>query len=49
MDCSKIPTLPNVTITLAGKEFTLTAEQYVLKVNRRLSFSLCFIVFAIIG
>eukprot|EP00794_Sanderia_malayensis_P018067 gene18067-19876_t len=33
INCSKIPTLPDVTITLAGKQFTLTAKQYVLKVS----------------
>jgi len=33
VDCSKIPSLPNVTITLGEKEYTLSAEQYVLKVT----------------
>ncbi|KAK5582579.1 hypothetical protein RB653_004164 [Dictyostelium firmibasis] len=32
-DCSVINTLPNVTITLAGREFTLTPKEYVLEVT----------------
>lgn len=31
--CSEIPNMPNVTITLNGKDFVLTAEDYVLKVT----------------
>ena len=31
--CSEIPNMPNVTITLNGKDFVLTAEDYVLKVS----------------
>ncbi|XP_041894135.1 cathepsin D [Corvus kubaryi] len=30
--CEKVPALPNVTMTLGGKAFQLTGEQYVLKV-----------------
>merc|ERR1711998_79902 len=33
VDCSKLPTMPDITITLAGKQFTLTPDQYVLKVG----------------
>jgi phytepsin len=33
LDCSKIPTLPNLEITIAGKVFTLTPQQYVLEVS----------------
>jgi len=33
VDCSKIPTLPNVTFTIEGKQFELTGEQYVLQVS----------------
>lgn len=33
VDCNKLDTLPDVTITLAGTDFTLTPEQYVLKVG----------------
>jgi len=33
IDCSKIPTLPNVVITLGGKPFTLTPSQYILNVT----------------
>ncbi|NXK64569.1 CATD protein, partial [Sylvietta virens] len=31
--CEKVPTLPNVTMTLGGKPFVLTGEQYVLKLT----------------
>jgi cathepsin D len=34
VDCSKIPTMPDVTITIGGKTFTLTATDYVLKVTQ---------------
>lgn len=33
IDCSKIPTLPNVTIVLSGHTFTLTGKDYVLNVQ----------------
>jgi len=33
VDCSKISSLPNVDITLAGKKFTLTAKDYILVVD----------------
>ena len=33
VDCSKLDTLPNIDIQLAGKTFTLTPEQYILKVG----------------
>jgi len=33
VDCSKVPSLPNVDITLAGKLFTLTSKDYVLVVD----------------
>lgn len=33
VNCSKISTMPNVTITLAGKKFILTPSQYVLKMT----------------
>eukprot|EP00795_Rhopilema_esculentum_P011254 gene11254-21442_t len=33
VNCSKIDTMPDVTITLAGKQFTLNAKQYVLKMT----------------
>jgi cathepsin D len=33
VDCSKLADMPDVTLTIAGKAFTLTAEQYVLKVS----------------
>ena len=33
VDCSQIDSMPNVDITLAGKTFTLTPEQYVLQVT----------------
>jgi len=33
VDCDKLDTMPDITITLAGKDFVLTPEQYVLKVG----------------
>ncbi|NXC07839.1 CATD protein, partial [Orthonyx spaldingii] len=30
--CAKVPTLPNVTMVLGGKDFVLTGDQYILKV-----------------
>lgn len=33
VDCNKIPTMPNVTITIGAKDFVLTPDDYVLKVN----------------
>lgn len=32
VDCNKISELPNISFTIAGKEFGLTPEQYILKV-----------------
>lgn len=32
IDCDKIPTLPDVVFTIGGKDFPLSAEEYVLKV-----------------
>eukprot|EP00005_Dracoamoeba_jomungandri_P004165 CAMPEP_0174256962 /NCGR_PEP_ID=MMETSP0439-20130205/6153_1 /TAXON_ID=0 /ORGANISM="Stereomyxa ramosa, Strain Chinc5" /LENGTH=360 /DNA_ID=CAMNT_0015339827 /DNA_START=105 /DNA_END=1187 /DNA_ORIENTATION=+ len=31
--CSVLPNLPNITVTLAGKEFTMSGKQYVLEVS----------------
>jgi len=33
VDCDKIPHMPNVTFTIAGKDFVLTPEDYVLQVG----------------
>lgn len=33
VDCSKLPTLPNVSFVIAGKSFTLTPQQYILQVG----------------
>lgn len=33
VDCARIPELPDVTFTIAGKEFVLTGKDYVLKVK----------------
>jgi cathepsin D len=35
VDCDKLADLPNVTFTIAGKTFSLTPDQYVLKVSAR--------------
>ena len=31
VDCKNIPTMPNVTFTIEGKDFVLIPEEYVLK------------------
>ena len=31
VECQQIPEMPDVTFTIAGKDFTLTAEDYVLQ------------------
>jgi len=33
VDCSKLASLPDITIQLAGKDFTLTPDQYILQVG----------------
>lgn len=33
VDCDKIPTLPDVVFKIGGKDFPLSAEDYVLKVG----------------
>lgn len=33
VDCAKIPTMPNVTFTIEGQDFTLTPQDYVLQVG----------------
>ena len=36
MDCDLVPSMPDVTFVIAGREFTLTPEQYVLEVRLRM-------------
>ena len=36
VDCANLGSMPDVTLNIGGKAFTLTPEQYVLKVNRAL-------------
>ena len=33
VDCSKLDSMPDITITLAGKGYVLTPEQYILRVG----------------
>uniref|UniRef100_V5HCK7 Putative cathepsin d n=1 Tax=Ixodes ricinus TaxID=34613 RepID=V5HCK7_IXORI len=35
LDCDKLESLPNVTFTISGKEFSLRSKDYVLKVNQQ--------------
>lgn len=41
VDCDKLSELPDISFTIAGKEFGLTPEQYILKVSILASFFLC--------
>lgn len=34
VDCADLPKMPSVTLSIGGKDFVLTPEQYVLKVGR---------------
>uniref|UniRef100_A0A4W5LN52 Cathepsin D n=1 Tax=Hucho hucho TaxID=62062 RepID=A0A4W5LN52_9TELE len=43
VNCDKIPTMPVITFNLGGQSYSLTAEQYVLKVSLSLSLSLFFL------
>ena len=33
VDCDAVPSLPNVTVTIAGRDFVLAGDQYVLRVG----------------
>lgn len=33
INCDKIPSLPAITFNIGGQSYTLTGEQYVLKVS----------------
>ncbi|KAK9868596.1 hypothetical protein WJX84_006913 [Apatococcus fuscideae] len=33
VDCAKLPTMPDITLKIAGRDFVLTPDQYVLKVD----------------
>lgn len=33
--CEKVPSLPDVTVTLGGKKYKLSSENYTLKVSGR--------------
>uniref|UniRef100_A0A672NYX8 Peptidase A1 domain-containing protein n=1 Tax=Sinocyclocheilus grahami TaxID=75366 RepID=A0A672NYX8_SINGR len=33
VDCKKVPTLPTISFVLGGKTYSLTGEQYILKVT----------------
>jgi hypothetical protein len=33
VDCADLHKMPSVTFSIAGKDFTLTPEQYILKVR----------------
>jgi saccharopepsin len=35
IDCSNIPTLPDITFRIGGRDFALSGEDYVLKVRKQ--------------
>ncbi|XP_031756606.1 cathepsin D-like [Xenopus tropicalis] len=35
VQCDKVPTLPVISLTLGGQVYTLTGEQYIMKVSQR--------------
>lgn len=37
IDCKKVPTLPTISFNVGGKTYSLTGEQYVLKVGPALT------------
>jgi len=41
VDCAQLPKLPNVVITLGGKDFTLTPSQYILQLNTGEGVDIC--------
>ncbi len=43
-DCSSLGSLPNVTFTINGTDFTLTPDEYVLKVSDVTYFKVVFVV-----
>lgn len=43
VDCKKVPSLPTISFILGGQSYTLTGEQYILKVSHKANMSLlCF-------
>ena len=45
VDCDKVAAMPAMDFVIAGKTFTLTSEQYIMKVR---SFSLIYLVLSIL-
>lgn len=41
MECEQISEMPDVTFTIAGKDFTLSAEDYVLQARRSSPIAFC--------
>jgi hypothetical protein len=45
VQCAKVKSMPTISFTIAGKDFMLTPEQYVLRVDAGACWSLVFCFF----
>ena len=49
IDCAKISTLPPMDFVIGGKKYTLTGEDYIMKVQKKFAFNLLSLVLLFIG